>query len=262
MKQEVEVEPLTKMSSGKLLERRPEVGAQIAEVLGLDLEALKSRVNGGDHNEPGYVKPEVVVYLIRHFRKIGEKATVESLTTTMITRLTRAINRRIQVIAENLRDDCFAEAISNIFTRIIDISTDRDDYAQVSFWPWFNNRVMDTVRRHFKVQEKDARTDSLTRDDEDDDDFDDEDVPEDPDFRPGDMPDKERELLVREALGLLTENERIVFLLRYIWGWKVESKDPGEPTISKRFGKTPKTIRNWLNSAEEKIAKWRDQRGT
>ena len=41
-------------------------------------------------------------------------------------------------------------------------------------------------------------------------------------------------------------------------GWPVEDRDPNVPTISRYFGKTSRTIRNWLAQAEERLAAWRD----
>ena len=63
-----------------------------------------------------------------------------------------------------------------------------------------------------------------------------------------------------EALASLEEPQRSVFVLRYYQGWPVESKHPGEPTISGYFGVTSRTIRNWLTSAEKRLSEWREER--
>jgi hypothetical protein len=42
-------------------------------------------------------------------------------------------------------------------------------------------------------------------------------------------------------------------MLRHRDGMEIENKDPDVMTISKRFGRRPRTIRNWLRGAEEKL---------
>ena len=67
-------------------------------------------------------------------------------------------------------------------------------------------------------------------------------------------------LLVGEALATLEEPHRTVFVLRHYQGWPVESKHPGDPTISGYFGVTSRTVRNWLTTAEKRLAEWREER--
>jgi len=42
-------------------------------------------------------------------------------------------------------------------------------------------------------------------------------------------------------------------------GWPIEDRDPNVMTISKYFGKTSRTIRNWIAEAEKQLAAWRDE---
>lgn len=258
MKQEIEVEPLTRTTrAGEVLKRRPEVEEQIREILELEPDALISRLKVG-FKDPAFVKHEAVVFLIRKYRKAGDDHLVNDLTTILIARLTHPIEKRIGFIAANLKDECRDEVITNVFRPILDISHDRADYAQVSFWPWFENRVADAVDKYFRIQKKEADTESLTREDKDGED----EVPASGyNFRVGDISNEEHSALVKDALSLLKDNEREAFLLRHYWGLEIQNRDSSVLTISKHFGVTPRTIRNWLNSAEEKIARWRDHRG-
>ena len=65
--------------------------------------------------------------------------------------------------------------------------------------------------------------------------------------------------LAKQALGTIKEPFRTAFILRYFEDWPIESNDPDQPTISKFFGKTSRTIRYWLQKAETALEKWRGE---
>lgn len=259
MKQETEVEPLTRTTrAGEALNRRPEVEQQLREVLGLHPDSLRERLAQKDFRDPFYVKNECLVFLIRFRRKQGDEGAVNELATTLKERLTWPIEKRLIPVAENVRAECRDEAVWCVFAPILDVSSDSADYAQVSFGPWFDNRVIDAIKKFSRTQAKDARTESLTREDDEGE----KDVPTGRGFRVGDILPGEHALFIDDALSSLDDVERDAFLMRHYWQWEIESIDPKMPTISKHFGVTPRTIRNWLKSSEKKIAKWRDQRGS
>ena len=49
--------------------------------------------------------------------------------------------------------------------------------------------------------------------------------------------------------------------IMYNDGWQIDAKDPAEPTISKRFGVTEKTVRLWLRRAEAELKAWYEAHG-
>lgn len=261
MKQEIEVEPLTRTTrAGKVLKRRPEVDEQIKEVLGLDPEELERRLSERDYRAVGFIRPEVIVYLIRRGLKMGDEDAINRLSTALIGQITRTIEGKVRVLSPHLREDGHSEIVVHVFGGIINLATDTGDYAQVSFGDWLDKRAADIMRKWWKFEKEGQVTDSLTR--EEDDDASEENDPADRDFRPGELAPEEYPVLIDAALSALDEHERLAFLLRHFWEWEIENADPRIPTISRRFGMTPKTIRNWLNSADKKIKIWRDQRGT
>src|SRR5206468_1461828 len=65
--------------------------------------------------------------------------------------------------------------------------------------------------------------------------------------------------LLRDALSHVREPYRTAFLLRHVAEWPTEDQDPTVQTISKYFGKDPRTIRNWLQRAEEALQQWRGE---
>jgi len=260
VKQEIEVEPLTRTTrAGKVLKRRLEVEEQIKEVLGLDLEELEPRLSERDYRAVDFIKPEVIVYLIRRALKMGDDDVVNRLSTALIGQITRTIEGKVRVLSPHLREDSHSEIIVHIFEAVINLATDTGDYAQVSFGDWLDKRAADIMRKWWKFEKEGQVTDSLTREEHDD--TSEENDPADRDFRPGELAREEYPVLIDAALSALDENERGAFLLRHLWEWEIENADPTVPTISRRFGVTAKTIRNWLNSADKKIKTWRTKGG-
>jgi hypothetical protein len=237
-----------------VLTRRPEVEEQIKEALHLSENELVERLALRDFRAKGFVKPEVIVYLIRYSLKKGEDALVNHLSTALIGRLTRIIAGKVAVLSGHLQDECQSDIIVSVFQEIVDLSSNKADFAQVSFGPWLNKRMFDSIRKYWKKHIQYQVTDSLTNDDDTGtngaavDDY---------DFRPNDLNPIQYKLFIKEALGLLNDNEQMAFILRHLWEWEIENVDPRIPTISRRLGVSPRTVRNWLNNADEKMQAWR-----
>jgi len=64
---------------------------------------------------------------------------------------------------------------------------------------------------------------------------------------------------IKMGLSSIKDPYRKAFVLRYYAGWPIKSNDPDEVTISSYFKVTPRTIQNWLDIAEEGLAKWRKE---
>lgn len=257
--QDNEVKPLTRTTKAGVLKRRPEVEDQIKEALAIDAAALDQRLSLRDYQADGFIKPEAIVYLIRRSLDLGDDDSVNHLSTALVGRLTRMIAGKVRILSPNLREDCHSEIVVRVFADIVDLSTDRADYAQVSFGDWLEKRAVDSIRKCWKEHTQSQITDSRTSEDEDGDC--DQADREGRDFRPSDLRPEEYGLFIDKALSVLNNSEREAFVMRYFWEWEIENTDPNIPTISTRFGKSPRTIRNWLASADRKIKTWRDQRG-
>ncbi|MGE3466557.1 MAG: hypothetical protein AB7J13_06455 [Pyrinomonadaceae bacterium] len=259
MKNAVEVEPLTRKSkTGAVYQRRPEVEVQIREALQLDRENLISRLKISDFRDRAFMKNEAVVFLIRYHRKIGDDDLVNSLVTILIERLTRPINKRIQLIRPNLIDECRDEAISNVFRPLIDLERNSADFAQVRFWVWFDNRVVDAIEKYSRTAKKDAVSDSITRE-SDEDQFD---LPgEVSGFEIGELTATEQKLANETVLKTLCADDQQLYVMRYLWEWEIENQNDSIPTISRHFGVSSRTIRSRLKRIELKLAEWKAERG-
>jgi RNA polymerase sigma factor (sigma-70 family) len=249
---QIQIEPLTHQSlDGKTYQRTQEVEAQIVEAIQLERPALIDRITIMDFKATGFFQEECLVYLIRRSLREGDYDLVSSLLSRLVMRISKKVNGVISKhLGRHYVDECFDDVIHEVTCRLIDPGTDKDDFAQVRFWVWLQARTLNVLRNHLKVQERGDLTDSLNEVDR-------------ADHEGADLKDN-TQLLELQAMGAeayklldkLTKNEQTAFLLRHYEGWEIENKDPSVMTISRFFERTPKTIRNWLNSAEEKLQKW------
>lgn len=259
MKNAIEIEPLTGASgTGAIYQRLPEVEDQIREALQLDRDSLLHRLRVSDFTDRAFVKNEALVFFIRYYRKVGDDDLVNSLTTIMIERLTRPINKRIQLIRPNLIDECRDEAITNVFRPIIDLDRDSSDFAQVRFWPWFNFRVGEAIEKYSRAAKKDAVSDSMTRE-PDEEKFD---LPgEYSGFEIGELTPDEQRLAIDTVMKTLSAADQELFVMRHYWEWEIENQNDSIPTISKHFGVSSRMIQYRLKRIEAKLAEWRAERG-
>ncbi len=252
------IEPLTHRGrDGKVYTRTREVESQIREALSLDWTVLCEHVAIERYTTPGFIKEECLVYLIRRFLRAGESELVSHLINCLANRLARRVHSRVSASLNwSLVDDSAQEVMIEVARRITDLDSDKDDFAQARFGLWLERVTYNAIRPHIRTQrdtrakhadieeveqsngkKKALRSDSLS---------------------------PEQILLNQETLRLATEQaegllERLdpevreAYMLRHRDGMEIENKDPDVMTISKHFGRTPRTIRTWLRGAEEKL---------
>ena len=256
-------EPLThKNARGEVYQRHDDVVRQIVEAARLDRDELYARAELDERTSPGFVKEECLVYLIRHSYRTGDKLLLDRLSEVLLSRCAKAVESRLSSLDRDSRKDAYNDVIEQVFTRILDLDSDRGDFLQVRFWMVLKRLTIDAYKRHIAQLDRDVANVPLAS-------F--------PEYGRGDEPTpggmgrlpsalmtKGAESVavekaqIREALNRLDEPYRSAFLLRHR-GWPIEDQDPSVPTISRQFGKTPRTIRNWLKKAEAQLAPWREE---
>jgi len=251
----VRVRPLTRrFLSGEPYLRLPEVERQIEEALRLEPRALMERLAEGDADSPRYLKEEALVYLIREHYAGSEPDLFEELSAVLTRRCQTHIKQYARRFVDlRVLDDCASEILSNAFEQILDFDTDRGDYIQVRFWHFLKRLEGEITKKYGRSQEKERMTDSLTAEGDDGDGpgLDKDRIARDQTLSP------EQRLMLREGLLLLPEPIRTAFVLYHYDGWQIESSGAQELTIAKYFGKTPRTIRNWMARAEAILGNWR-----
>ena len=260
------IEPLTRRNAhGVVYQREPEVERQIAQALRLPADRLRERAAVSDQESADYLKEECLVYLIRHYHRAGERQLVNDLTEVLLRRTAKLIHSRFRGLPAEAAEDGYGDVVERLFNQILDLESDRGDFLQVRFWRALEKLAVRAFSQRLTLHKWAQATvsiSSLAGYDHDEDDHDERVV------RPHDdaalaSPSGELAViqsdLIRDALSRIEEPFRSAYLLRHYAGWPIEDQDPNVQTISRQFGKDPRTIRNWLKKADEALERWRGE---
>jgi len=261
---QVRVEPLTYRNSEEHInQRNPQVEKQIRKALELTSNRLLERAAVGDQLAADYLKEECLVYLIRHYHRAGERRLVNDLAEALLRRCANLINKHLRSLDAEAARDGYNDVVERLFRQILDLDSDRGDFLQVRFWLALESLAVRAYRQQLTLHKRAQGTvpmSSLAGDDNDQNDEAERVV------RPRGLveaasPSGEpmviRNDLIRDALSRIDEPYRSAFLLKHFEGLPIEDQDPNVRTISRLFGKNPRTIRNWLKKADEALETWR-----
>lgn len=259
-------EPLThRNSAGEVYQRQSVVEQQIVAAIRLGPDDLRVRAALDYQTSPDFLKEECLVYLIRHYHRAGERRLVSDLSEALLRRCVKVIERHLRSLDGEAARDGYSDVVERLFGAILDLGSDRGDFLQVRFWPALEKLAIRAFHQQLTLHKRAQSTvpiSSLAGYDRDED----EEAGRVVRSRggtevvvPSDEPAAIRQDLIRDALSRIDEPFRSAFLLRYYVGWPVEDQDPSVRTISRHFGKDPRTIRNWLRKAEEALERWRGE---
>lgn len=248
------VEPLRKRrkDTQELYHRREEVERQIGMVRSLSNPQIFELLQTGQRSQPNYLFDETVVYLLRARRASGKDADVEELYSVLNSRIWRLLSKfRSKFNDETEFEDFGQNVVMAIVTKILNVSSDSADYAQVNFGDFAVTEAKGVWRGRLVFLAKEDQHIAAQRDGDED--------GADPisEIRAGGASALE-EMIAREAIGHLPEHLRTVAIL-LADGWKIESREPAEPTISRYMGVSSRTIRNWVNEAREILGEYRGE---
>ena len=247
---------------GKRYERLPEVDKQIRTVLELDVKDLVARATGSDKSSPDFLKEETLVYLIRHYCRKEDRDIVNGLTEALLRRFTSWVESRLRTLGDEAVNHGYTDVVTRLFIQILDVDSDRGDYLQVRFWRALKMLTVRAFNEQLKLLKDKGLSNSLDVLAGYDGEYSEESrgqwivKPSDSvTFRSAESQATDN-IFIREAMSQLDEPFRSAYLLRHYHNWPIESQDPAVPTISQCFGKTPRTIRNWLTKADEQLSIW------
>jgi len=240
--------------------RTPEVESQIREALSLDQTVLCERVAIERYTVPGFIKEECLVYLVRLFLREGEDELVSHLMNSLATRIARRVHSQaLASLHWSLVDDCSQNILMDVARRLTDMTTDKDDFAQTRFGLWLE-RVTYKALRPYRTNQKKTRATQVDVEVIErsngkkhrlhDDPLSPEQILEQAETK------RLRKQKADELLKKLDPDVREAYRLRHEEGMEIENGDPDVMTISKRFQRSPRTIRNWLKGAEERLQQW------
>lgn len=253
--------PLTKKDKdGSPYTRPPVIEKAISAAMTKDTRVLQARAHATPES-PEHLPTECLVHLIRHAKRTGHEERMNALLPLLLARCEAILCKRIPDIsrpnAAEVREEILGE-FSVLFAED-DLGENPDE---LDFYECRFNRAFLAFRIDF-LRSETARTGPLVSlpveeqigvasEDE-------ERVPPLPEaLRNGPMQLHSAchsELL--NAVDALPADERKAVILCCVLGLKEESNNPSERTAASLCGVTPRTIRNRLDRAAQKLSKFK-----
>lgn len=262
-------------------ERSEEIVDHVQAALSLSRSGLMSRAQVHDKDHTLFIGEEALVCLIRHYHLRGDALVVERLSEALVRRITGPIKRWLWEVGfrSDDEDDAMSEAYQETIVRlfggspsrddkerreggILDLDSDKSDFAQVRFWIFLQGRTTDASRIIGVARGRRAKNidindlaghapngDTESRGESPSENWD--------DLSPWKtLAQQHEEDALRRAVRGLSNSPvplRDVMRLRHFDRWQIESGDAGVVTLSTHFERTPKTIRSWLRKAEKQL---------
>jgi len=259
--EKVVIRPLRKTKlDGLTYYRRDVVEAEIHEIANLDEAELERRAALWPSRVPGFVLPEVLVYLVR---TLPAGVHRDNLTGQLLMRVgrrlpptTNAGGQTESLTKMNIRDDVFHRFVDLLLSDRAEYD-DRLDYYEVNFFKAIAAALIDASTRHWTHEN---RSEALGTDEQEVSEHVEAAVGDYDPFDADELDKKNYRLMLDEAIDSLPElHRRIVEMLRQ--EIPIESKDPSVDSISKVLGKTEKTIRTHRDKAFASLRKYLERKG-
>lgn len=254
--------PLTRSTkAGRLYARPPEVESQLDELLRASAEEQLARATSAAKASPQFVRDECLVYLIREAWLTNDSARYSTLTAQLLRRCTRSIQRNLRALGVTADDekDIYGDVVTTMMIAILD-EHGAGEFYQVRFRLALRRLTIKIYEKYRTGKAHAQSEDSLNAPSGGADEGEEDGValeehvggPEDVAY------EVEQRLIIREALASIGDpRHRLAYVLHHYDDWPIEAKDPLEPSISRHFDVTPRTVSNWLRAAERDLAAWR-----
>lgn len=238
---------------GSLYTRPPQIEAKLAELEALSLDDLVERAEILQHDHPGYVPSECLVYFVRASRNDKSTDAFKRLYEILAGRVLRSLPRveNAEGVTISLTN---AEIRDFVFDRFVELlAKDRSEYCEeLDFYEVRFNQALSRLRMDAseKARRDERRTLSLDADD-------DSGEPScDAEWAAGGfdqssfegIEDKDYRSHLLAAIDTLpVEQARVIAML--LKGIPIDAQEPGVMTISKALGRSEKTIRTYRDKA-------------
>lgn len=263
--------PLTHVrKGGGRYARDPAVEAEIASTLRVPPRQLIHRAKVRDRQASDFLREETLVYFIRAYQAAGEQEIVIALTNALLARCAKWITRRLGALGLRRHhiDEAYIEVIRIVVGAITDLASDRGDFYQVRFARALKFKVLtayNTQLREVERERQHVRFPSTAESvGEELEDREPAQTPFSPELADPSRPDddlldvekraEQRGLLEQVLSAIRTPKHREAFVLHRLEGWQITAENPGQPCLMRHFGKSAKTIYNWIQKAEADIA--------
>lgn len=255
------VQPLVKKSKkGKPYLRPPEIEAAIAAALKQDLATLSGRAAISKATNPQYLPSEVLVYLIRDALRRADERTYNTLLKLLIHRCMINMYKHVPenqgLDASFVREEVIGR-LGELFGDDAGSATGVLDFYEIRFNLAFSKLRIDVVR------EEAAKATALPL-------LEIEELSEDETdesvlarlsqafHSPSDPHEQAEIAALCRAIDALAPEERDAVVLRYVYGYEVESTNPAEITVAKLCKVSGRTIRSRLKAALARLRRLKE----
>ena len=230
---------------------------QIVDALELNAAELIARAQRRNEKAPDYISAGALVFFIRRADRVWDSKTRDALIRELLERCTVFFRGQFRGCSKEDREDLQGEVITALVEDLLDPG-DRSDFMQARFWRYLKCKTIDASKVIFRHS---GDTESLNSGFSGSTESEGQtklDAQVDTRISP------EQVLMVSENLGKLVPPLREVFLLRHYVGMKIGSDNPAddppdEMTLARRYGRSGRTIRNWLKDADALLARFREK---
>ncbi len=258
------VAPLTRKTRGGEVLRRPaRIEAEIAATLALGGREILARA-AGDDAAGKTMSEECMVHMIRRDLRMsqasprggaGGRSLVEELTPVLLARCEAVLKRSIRGFPPSAADEIREDVLGRLAVSLAGPG-DEADFLEVRFALALKRLRIDACRRERRRLQGVVALEEVapagTSDDSE---------PPAVDRVPPSPPGQEERLLIRQALRSLTAEERKIVVLHKLAGVPLASKADRGATLVGLLGRSERTLRNRLRSAEAKLLAFRQDRG-
>lgn len=249
--------PLTlRNARAELYHRLPVVESQLDELLDLPTHrALTERLARRDRTSTAYVQEESVAYFLREWHRAEQSVARDWLVEQTLDRIDGFIHAHLYGLSGVDEENAYGDVIERVFRALFDLDGPRGEYYQVRFWNALHRRCIDRYdhyHRHEEAEQANRARDPRDRDNGDAEDL----ASQVPDVTVG-VDDRvishyEARRIVQHLRDRVTPDQLEAYMLCKVDGWPIEGAK--SPTLCERYGKTPKTINNWIHVVEDAIA--------
>jgi hypothetical protein len=258
--------PLTKTESNGVLYARPaSVEAQIDEVVQLAPSDLRTRLLITDRDDPGYLRHECLVHLMRKGRRSGNETLMSAVLPVLLGRceanLTVTVPDGHRSASADLRQEILDELTELFVMDGSGNSPDALDFYECRFNKAFRALRIDAVRCDVRRRKRTVDVAALPPSEA----TGEPDTYEDAFARMSDafkiLPTQEWDTFrapFLDAIEALPPDERDAVILVHVFGYKEEANDPEEETAATRCNCKGRTIRNRLTRAAAKLSRFKE----
>lgn len=237
-------------TNGDPFTRLPDVESQIRSLLTTDPAEIAARTSLPKTDSAGHLRDETLVYFFREWHRdiaegdadVQKEYALSSVFEEIERRFFKYLRKSKHRPKDNREFEDWAQNVSGGFIeKLMDLETDRVDFAEVRFISFAAMEALGKVRKTVSEAVKKAALVSLDNEDGDG-----------PPIQPIlDELSPEKMAMLREGLMALPRELREVVILLDFEGWQSESGDPRELTVSGYLGVSSKTVRNRHDKARE-----------